>query len=48
MFRLLGAPDADKRHAVFEGGHVPPMQGTMGEALAWLDKYLGPVEPPAQ
>ena len=48
MFRLLGAPDADKRHAVFEGGHVPPMRDTMREALAWLDKYLGPVEPQAR
>ncbi len=43
MFRFLGTPEKDKRHVVFESGHVPPMQGVIKEALDWLDRYLGPV-----
>ncbi|MFI5178621.1 MAG: protein kinase [Vicinamibacterales bacterium] len=44
MFRLLGTPAADKKHAVFEGGHIPAnQQGPIKEMLDWLDKYLGPV-----
>jgi len=39
----LGTPAADKRLALFEGGHVPPVQGLMREVLDWLDRYLGPV-----
>jgi serine/threonine protein kinase/predicted esterase len=43
MFRLLGAPEADKRHAVFESGHIPPRLGMIQEILGWLDRCLGPV-----
>jgi len=44
FFRLLGAPEEDKRHAVLEGGHLPPdRRAIMGEILDWLDRYLGPV-----
>jgi eukaryotic-like serine/threonine-protein kinase len=43
LFDLLGTPAAEKRLALFEGGHVVPMQGIMRETLEWLDKYLGPV-----
>ena len=43
LFRLLGTPEADKRHALFNGGHVVPQQETMREVLAWFDRYLGPV-----
>ena len=44
MFELLGTPAADKRHRVFESGHVPTeRQEVMKEALDWLDRYLGPV-----
>ncbi len=43
MFRLLGTPDKDKRRVVVEGGHVAFNQDVVREALAWLDKYLGPV-----
>lgn len=43
LFDLLGTPAADKRLALFDGGHVVPMQGIMRETLEWLDKYLGPV-----
>jgi dienelactone hydrolase len=44
MFELLGTPAADKRHRVFESGHVPTERpDVMKEALDWLDRYLGPV-----
>jgi hypothetical protein len=43
LFQLLGAPDADKRHARLDGGHIPDRLSTMGEVLGWLDLYLGPV-----
>ncbi|MGI8784118.1 MAG: protein kinase domain-containing protein [Acidobacteriota bacterium] len=45
MFRQLGAPEKDKRHVLFESGHVPPrMQDVVREILDWYDKYLGPVQ----
>lgn len=44
LFRLLGAPEKDKRHAIFDGGHVTPMNGVIKETLNWLDQYLGPVQ----
>jgi dienelactone hydrolase len=43
LFRALGAPDQDKRHIVLEGFHVLPQYAVIKEALAWLDRYLGPV-----
>jgi pimeloyl-ACP methyl ester carboxylesterase len=44
LFRLLGVPSTEKRHAVFESGHLPPFQPTVKESLDWLDRYLGPVQ----
>ena len=44
LFRLLGTPSQDKKLALIEGGHVPPLQGAISETLAWYDRYLGPVE----
>jgi hypothetical protein len=44
MFRLLGAPEDDKRHVVFDSGHIPPRIAMIKETLDWLDRYLGPVE----
>jgi len=48
MFRLLGAPQKDKRHVVFkESGHFPnpnEMPELIKEGLNWLDRYLGPVQ----
>lgn len=42
---LVGSPAEHKRHVVFEdAGHVPPRLGVIREVLAWLDRYLGPVE----
>jgi dienelactone hydrolase len=44
MFKLLGTPAADKKHAVFEGGHIPAnQQAPIKEMLDWVDKYLGVV-----
>ncbi len=43
LFRNLGAASTDKKHVIFEAGHVPPNDLVMKEVLAWLDKYLGPV-----
>ncbi len=47
MFLLLGAPEKDKRQVFYEGGHgnvraAYPM--VTKEALAWFDRYLGPVK----
>jgi dipeptidyl aminopeptidase/acylaminoacyl peptidase len=41
MFTLLGTPAADKRHVVYEGGHVFPFARIIKDTLDWLDKYLG-------
>ena len=42
LMRLLGSKE--KRHYIFEGGHVPPrQQELMREVLEWFDKHLGPV-----
>ena len=42
LMRMLGSKD--KRHYVFEGGHVPPrQQEVIREALDWFDRHLGPV-----
>jgi len=44
MFRMLGTPEQDKKHFVFEGGHAAPKnQVIIKEILDWLDRYLGPV-----
>ena len=48
LFRLFGAPAADKKFLLFESGHVPqPTLLWIKEALDWLDRYLGPVGAPA-
>jgi len=43
LFRFPGAPAKDKRHALFDSGHIPPRLAIIREALAWLDRYVGPV-----
>ena len=41
---LLGTPDKDQRHVVFEAGHLPlPRSEVIRETLEWLDRYQGPV-----
>ncbi len=44
MFELLGTPEEDKRHVVFDSGHSVPRREGIREILDWLDKYLGPVD----
>ena len=43
LFRLMGAPAGQKRHAICDSGHIPPRQFIIRETLDWLDRYLGPV-----
>jgi len=43
LFQWLGSPVNDKRHVVFESGHLPPNDLLTKEVLDWLDRYLGPV-----
>jgi formylglycine-generating enzyme required for sulfatase activity/dienelactone hydrolase len=45
LFRLLGTKEADKKHVLFESGHVPPFPDVVRETLDWLDQRLGPVTP---
>ena len=44
-FRLLGAPERDKRLILQEGGHARPnYRETIKETLDWFDRYLGAVK----
>ncbi len=45
LFERLGTPPADKLMRVYESDHGIPRTELVRESLAWLDKYLGPVEP---
>ncbi|MHC4113400.1 MAG: SUMF1/EgtB/PvdO family nonheme iron enzyme, partial [Planctomycetota bacterium] len=42
MFDLLGTPEKDKRHLLFDTGHLP-REHVNEESLKWLDLYFGPV-----
>jgi len=45
ILELLGTPAEDKKLFLFDGGHAPSdWNTTVREMLAWLDRYLGPVE----
>ena len=44
FFHALGAPDADKKHVLYDTGHAPPLLPMMKDTLNWLDHYLGPVK----
>ncbi len=44
MFELLGTPEDDKKLLSYAGSHFVPKTEVAKEMLAWLDKYLGPVE----
>ncbi len=44
LFRLMGTPEKDKKHIVYETGHAVPRKEFIRETLDWLDKYLGPVK----
>jgi cephalosporin-C deacetylase-like acetyl esterase len=44
--RMMGTPEEHKRHVLFEQSHSRAnVNGEIRETLAWLDKYLGVVEP---
>jgi len=44
ILELLGTPSEDKKLYVFDGAHAPTdWDATVGEILAWLDRYMGPV-----
>jgi hypothetical protein len=45
LFRMLGTPDQDKRHIIYDGGHedFTTRMSFIKEALDWLDHYLDPV-----
>jgi formylglycine-generating enzyme required for sulfatase activity/dienelactone hydrolase len=47
MFERLGTPDRDKRLFVADSDHWIPRTDLIRESLAWLDRYLGPVQPAA-
>ncbi|MCC6652299.1 MAG: protein kinase, partial [Candidatus Eisenbacteria bacterium] len=44
MFELLGTPPEHKRRMTYPRGHTVPKVDLIKETLAWLEKYLGPVE----
>ena len=44
MFESLATPPDQKRHAILEGGHIPPKNQMIRETLAWFDTHLGRVE----
>ena len=44
LFRLLGSTKKNKRHALLNGGHIPPWNEVVRETLDWLDLYLGKVK----
>ena len=47
MFRLLAAPQKDKRLFMLDGGHgdlTASYQKVVRETLGWYDQYLGPVK----
>jgi hypothetical protein len=46
LFAMLGTANDDKRHVVMESPHDVTVQQRqlVKEVLAWLDKYLGPVD----
>ena len=44
MYDLLGTPVKDKKHMIFEAGHLVPRTDFVKETLIWYDQYLGPVK----
>jgi len=43
LFDLLGTPAEHKELKLYETDHIPPRIDFIKETLAWLDRYLGPV-----
>ncbi|NIN11735.1 MAG: hypothetical protein GTO61_10115 [Gemmatimonadales bacterium] len=45
VLELLGTAAEDKQLILYETDHIPPRNEFIKETLAWLDRYLGPVNP---
>jgi serine/threonine protein kinase len=43
MYDLLGTPEEDKVLKLYDTDHFVPLNELIKETLAWLDRYLGPV-----
>ena len=43
LMSLLGSSGEQTRQVLFDAGHALPGGQVIHEALAWLDRYLGPV-----
>ena len=43
LYDLLGTPDEHKELKLYDTDHIPPLNESIKEILAWLDRYLGPV-----
>jgi cephalosporin-C deacetylase-like acetyl esterase len=43
MFALLGTSAEHKRQIIYDSSHLVPRSELIKETLAWLDRYLGPV-----
>jgi dienelactone hydrolase len=44
MFEMIATPEEHKRLKVYQTDHFIPPDEFLKETLAWLDKYLGPVQ----
>ncbi len=44
LYELLGTREEDKRLVLYDTDHFVPRRERIKESLAWLDRYLGPVE----
>ena len=44
LFDLIATPDDHKLMKVYETDHIPTKSEYIAEILAWLDRYLGPVD----
>jgi dipeptidyl aminopeptidase/acylaminoacyl peptidase len=43
FFRLLGSAKNQKKHLIYDSGHMIPRYELIKAMLDWLDRYLGPV-----
>lgn len=43
LFRFVGSPPNQKRHVLFDTGHMGRPEQYIKETLDWFDRYLGPV-----
>jgi formylglycine-generating enzyme required for sulfatase activity/cephalosporin-C deacetylase-like acetyl esterase len=44
FYRMLGSRKDQKKHLLYETGHIIPRNELIKETLNWLDQYLGPVD----